>query len=302
MAALFADLPEAIENTVEIARRCSYRPRPRKPILPQFVVGTEDTHEAEAAELRAASRSGPRAPPRRHSGASSRRERGGLQEAPRLRTRRHHAHEVSGLLPDRVRLHQMDEGARHPGRAGPRFGRGLGGGLVAHDHGPRSDPLRASLRALPEPRTRVDAGLRHRLLPGSPRRGDPICARQIRRKPRRADHYLREAAGARRAARRGPRPADALWPSRPALQNGAEQPGEPGDARPGHRRRAGAAGGARPRAHRRATARHRAEARRALPPRLHPRGGRGDRRPRRLSNSCRSIAIRAPTCSSPSST
>jgi DNA polymerase-3 subunit alpha len=34
MSALFADLPEAIENTVEIARRCSYYPQKRKPILP----------------------------------------------------------------------------------------------------------------------------------------------------------------------------------------------------------------------------------------------------------------------------
>ena len=31
MAALFADLPEAIENTVEIAKRCAFRPQPRKP-------------------------------------------------------------------------------------------------------------------------------------------------------------------------------------------------------------------------------------------------------------------------------
>ena len=29
MAALFADLPEAIDNTVEIARRCSYYPEER---------------------------------------------------------------------------------------------------------------------------------------------------------------------------------------------------------------------------------------------------------------------------------
>jgi DNA polymerase III subunit alpha len=58
MAALFADLPEAIENTLEVARRCAFRPRPRKPILPQFVVGSEDTHEAEAAELRAQAEAG----------------------------------------------------------------------------------------------------------------------------------------------------------------------------------------------------------------------------------------------------
>ncbi|WKW50552.1 DNA polymerase III subunit alpha [Rhodomicrobium lacus] len=52
MVKLFADLPEAVANTIEIAQRCAFRPRPRKPILPQFVIGSEDTHEAEAAELR----------------------------------------------------------------------------------------------------------------------------------------------------------------------------------------------------------------------------------------------------------
>lgn len=36
MVALFADLPEALENTVEIARRCAYAAQKRKPILPKF--------------------------------------------------------------------------------------------------------------------------------------------------------------------------------------------------------------------------------------------------------------------------
>jgi DNA polymerase-3 subunit alpha len=45
MAALFADLPEALENTVEIARRCAYRARTHDPILPRFA-------ENEVAELR----------------------------------------------------------------------------------------------------------------------------------------------------------------------------------------------------------------------------------------------------------
>ncbi|MFN3645896.1 MAG: DNA polymerase III subunit alpha [Gemmobacter sp.] len=36
MVALFADLPEAVANTVEIARRCAYAARKRKPILPRF--------------------------------------------------------------------------------------------------------------------------------------------------------------------------------------------------------------------------------------------------------------------------
>ena len=47
MATLFADLPEALASTVEIARRCAYRPRTRKPILPRFAAGSD-----EAAELR----------------------------------------------------------------------------------------------------------------------------------------------------------------------------------------------------------------------------------------------------------
>jgi DNA polymerase-3 subunit alpha len=36
MVTLFADLPEAVENTVEIARRCAFMVSKRKPILPRF--------------------------------------------------------------------------------------------------------------------------------------------------------------------------------------------------------------------------------------------------------------------------
>ncbi len=55
MRASFADLPEALGNTVEIARRCAYRPVSRDPILPAFLSGEEATTalaETEAAELR----------------------------------------------------------------------------------------------------------------------------------------------------------------------------------------------------------------------------------------------------------
>jgi len=45
MAALFADLPEALENTVEIARRCAFKAAKRPPILPRFA-------EDEVEELR----------------------------------------------------------------------------------------------------------------------------------------------------------------------------------------------------------------------------------------------------------
>jgi DNA polymerase-3 subunit alpha len=55
MAVLFADIPEALNSTVEIAQRCSYRPMMRKPILPRFTVGADiagDAVNEEAAELR----------------------------------------------------------------------------------------------------------------------------------------------------------------------------------------------------------------------------------------------------------
>jgi DNA polymerase III subunit alpha len=56
MAVLFADIPEALASTVEIAERCSFRPLTRKPILPLFTVGAgtdaADAASAEAAELR----------------------------------------------------------------------------------------------------------------------------------------------------------------------------------------------------------------------------------------------------------
>src|ERR1700691_1656430 len=49
MTALFANLPEATEASVEIAMRCAYRPLTRKPILPRFAVAhgaaVDEEHE-----------------------------------------------------------------------------------------------------------------------------------------------------------------------------------------------------------------------------------------------------------------
>jgi len=56
MMALFSDLPEALDSSVEIARRMSFRPRTRGPILPKFAAaeGVEEDAAvaAEAAALR----------------------------------------------------------------------------------------------------------------------------------------------------------------------------------------------------------------------------------------------------------
>jgi DNA polymerase-3 subunit alpha len=51
MVERFADLPEAPENTVEIARRCAFRPRTHDPILPRFA-------DDEVDELKRQSREG----------------------------------------------------------------------------------------------------------------------------------------------------------------------------------------------------------------------------------------------------
>ncbi|TGN68516.1 DNA polymerase III subunit alpha [Paracoccus liaowanqingii] len=51
MAVLFADLPEAIENTVEIARRCAFAVARHAPILPKFA-------DDEVAELRRQAQAG----------------------------------------------------------------------------------------------------------------------------------------------------------------------------------------------------------------------------------------------------
>ena len=51
MVTLFADLPEAVENTVEIAKRCAFGACRRDPILPRFA-------EDEVEELRRHAREG----------------------------------------------------------------------------------------------------------------------------------------------------------------------------------------------------------------------------------------------------
>lgn len=63
MAKLFADLPEALQATVEIAHRCAFRVEGRSPILPRFVKAKGDTSaeaqlKAEADELARQAREG----------------------------------------------------------------------------------------------------------------------------------------------------------------------------------------------------------------------------------------------------
>ena len=124
MAVQFADLPEAIENTIEIARRCAFRPKKRDPILPKFVPESGRTPEDE---LRLQAEEGLTRRLKAHGCTPSEQEYRGPAG---IRTRCHPAHGFCGLLPDRVRLHEVDTCAqRHSGpacavRARPRLSPG----------------------------------------------------------------------------------------------------------------------------------------------------------------------------------
>ena len=88
MRELFADLPEALASTVEIAERCAFRPRTHQPILPRFSLGEGGSVVDEAEELRKRAEAGltqrlatagvGRGPHRRR-----------ISRAARLRARRH---------------------------------------------------------------------------------------------------------------------------------------------------------------------------------------------------------------------
>ncbi|GDX38231.1 DNA-directed DNA polymerase [Methylocystaceae bacterium] len=61
MVQIFSDLPEATINTIEIARRVSFRPQTRKPIMPRFIQENKPDNaldEIEAQELRRQSHDG----------------------------------------------------------------------------------------------------------------------------------------------------------------------------------------------------------------------------------------------------
>ena len=130
------------------------------------------------------------------------------------------------IVADFINWAQDARRARGPG---PRLGRGLAGGLLARHHRPRPAALRAAVRALPQSRARVDAGLRHRLLPGRARSRHRLREAEVRRRVRLADRDLRHHGGEGRGARRGPRARHALRRGRPHRQAGAVRAGH--DAR-----------------------------------------------------------------------
>ena len=197
MAALFADIPEALANSVEIARRCSLPLKLGEARLPQYPVPsgftTEQFLRAEAARGLSA----------RFAAVAA--------EPPEYRARLESELAVicqMGFAGYFLIVADFIRWARENGvPVGP--GRGSGAGsLVAYSLRITDlDPIRhdAAVRALPQPRARVDAGFRHRLLHGRARSGDRVRGAEVRPRARLADHHLRHHGGEGGGARRRPR-------------------------------------------------------------------------------------------------
>ena len=193
MCALFADLPEALENTVEIARRCAYAAAKRKPILPRFADDEVEELRRQAWEgLKARLAVIPHAAPVEEYEKRLAFELGIIEQMG-----------FPGyflIVADFIKWAKEQDIPVGPGR-GSGAGRLVAYALTITDLDPAA--LRPAVRALPEPRTRVDARLRHRLLHGPAGRGH-----HLRPEP------LRPRQGGRRSspsARCCPRPPCATW-------------------------------------------------------------------------------------------
>ena len=179
MRAAFADFPEAIDNTVDLAAPLRLQDELRAVRVPGV------------RGRRATTRSRRRSSATRAPGSSAalaalaaRDERGAERRAPPPYYERL---EIElGVIPrmgfagyflivsDFINWAKR---AGHPGRARARLGGGQPGRLGAADHRHRSDRARPAVRALPQSGAQVDARHRHRLLLRAPRRGDPVRAR-----------------------------------------------------------------------------------------------------------------------------
>ena len=211
MAALFADIPEALSNSVEIARRCSLTLKLGQARLPQYPVPagltTEQFLRTEAAAGLSA-RFVTRAQP----------IPAGPPGAPGQRAGRHLPDGLRRLLPHRRGLHPLGPRQRGAGGSRARLGRRLAGGLQPRHHRPRPDQVRPAVRALPQPRARLDARLRHRLLHGRARPGHRVRGAEVRPRARLADHHLRHHGGQGGGARCRPRARHDLRLCRPHRQ------------------------------------------------------------------------------------
>ena len=195
MTESFAEWPEAVPTSLEIAERCSLEIELGSLLLPRYP--TDDGEEPEAM-LRRIAAEGLRArygdPPPAEAMERLEFELGVIEEMG--------FSSYFLIVWDFVRYAKENGVAVGPGRGS------AAGSIVSYvpqDHRPRPARRRPDLRALPQPRPQIDARHRHRLLGPRPRADDPLRRREIRPRIGRPDHHLRQDGAARRDPRRGPR-------------------------------------------------------------------------------------------------
>ena len=152
---------------------------------------------------------------------------GGDARAHGDRARGHRPDGLQRLLPDRLGLRRLRQAQRHRRRPGPRLGRGLDRRLQPAHHRRRPARLRPAVRALPQPRARVDAGHRHRLLGARPRARAALRDREVRARLGRADRDLRQDGAAPGDARRRARARPRLRRRGPAREADPRPPAGP---------------------------------------------------------------------------
>ena len=191
----FAEWPEAVPTSLEIAERCSLDIELGSLLLPRYP--TEDGEEPEAM-LRRIADEGLRArygdPPPAEAVERIEFELGVIEEMG--------FSSYFLIVWDFVRYAKENGVAVGPGR-GSAAGSIVSYVLKITDLDPLAEG--PDLRALPQPRPQIDAGHRHRLLGPRPRADDPLRRREIRPRIGRPDHHLRQDGAARRDPRRRPR-------------------------------------------------------------------------------------------------
>jgi DNA polymerase-3 subunit alpha len=104
MCALFADIPDAIDNTLALAERCNIEMRLGTYFLPNYPVPDDETLDTWIEDV---ARWPGRAPGEESAGAGQDPRR--VFRAPGVRAQHHHQDGLPGLLPDRGRLHPVGQ-------------------------------------------------------------------------------------------------------------------------------------------------------------------------------------------------
>ncbi len=270
--------------------------------LPARLSDAGRRHARPASEARGGGRSRAASRGALSGSRGARAEAARIRRATRFRDQHHRADGIRRLFPHRRRFHQLGEEQWRAGGSGPRLRRRIARRLFARHHRPRSAALRAAVRALPQSRARVDAGLRHRLLPGRPRPRHRLREGEVRRGFGVADRDVRHDGRESRGPRRRPRPRPRIQ----LLRRHRQADSVP--ARQAHHAEAGAGDGAAARRAREErggsarAARARRSAGRPDAQRRHARGRRADRARASSPISARSTRRPAPAAQSPSST